>query len=420
MRENSMIKNVIVIGAGITGVCTAIWLQRAGVAVTLIDKIAPGAPEQTSYGNAGLLARTAIAPIADGGLLRKAPLMLLDPDSPLFLKWSYLPRLIPWLVPFVRNMSAARMQKIVEALEPLTGDSVDQHLALAAGTPAAAYIKTGDYAYYYRNKAEYDKDKPHNDLLRRMGFEVVARDRGAMLERDPALSPAYCYAAAYPDYGWLTSPGKYVAALAAHFLSEGGKFQQAEVVAIDDTTDDTTVTLAGGQTLSGDKIVLAAGAWSGRLAKTLGQKPLLETERGYHLMLKGASYQPAHPFMVANAKFVVTPMEDGLRCAGIVEFGGLEAPRSRAPLNLLRKRIKQVYRDLTWDSAEEWMGFRPSTPDSLPHIGAMPDAPNVIAAFGSQHVGITIGPRIGRMAADIALGRRSNLDLAPYRPDRFR
>lgn len=411
-----MTKTALVIGAGITGVCTAEWLRRAGVSVTLVDRIEPGDPRQTSYGNAGLLARVAITPIADGGMLRKTPAMLLNPESPLYLKWSYLPRLLPWLAPFIRNMTPARVAKIIEAITPLTHDSVDQHLALAEGTPARAYIRTGDYAYYYRREADYLKDLPHNDLLRQNGFEVVLRDRAEMLRHDPADSETYGYAAAYPNHGWLSSPGGYVAALAAHFRAQGGKFQQGEVVDI----GDGSVTLMGGAVLRADKIILATGAWSGPLAKKLGQKSLLETERGYHLFLHGASYAPKHPFMVSDAKFVVTPMEGGIRCAGIVEFGGLTAARSKAPLDLLKKRIRQVYPDLTWERAEEWMGFRPSTPDSLPHIGALRDAPNVIAAFGSQHIGITIAPRIGRMAADIALGKRSNLDLTPYDPDRFR
>jgi len=411
-----MTKTALVIGAGITGVCTAEFLRRAGVAVTLVDRVEPGDPAQTSYGNAGLLARVAITPIADGAMLRKTPMMLLNPQSPLYLKWSYLPRLLPWLAPFIRNMAPARVAKIIEAIAPLTHDSVDQHLALATGTPAKAFIRTGDYAYYYRRKQDYLNDLPHNNLLRDNGFDVVLRDRAEMLKHDPEVSAAYAYAAAYPDHGWLTSPGKYVAALAAHFCAQGGQFRRGEVVDI----QNGSVTLDGGDVLSADKIILAAGAWSGPLAKKLGQKPLLETERGYHLVLNGASYMPPHPFMVSDAKFVVTPMEGGIRCAGIVEFGGLTAPRSKAPLDLLKKRIRQVYPNLTWDSADEWMGFRPSTPDSLPHIGALRDAPNVIAAFGSQHIGITIGPRVGRMAADIALGKRSNLDLTPYSPERFR
>ncbi len=410
-----MQKTAIVIGAGITGISAAEWLRRAGVSVTVIDRIDPGTADQASYGNAGLLARAAVIPVSEPGLMAKAPGMLLDPDSPLFLKWRYLPRLLPWLLPFLRNGRIDRIEKITTALAALTHDAVDQHLALAKGTPAAAYIKTGDYAFYYRSRKDFTKDAYGMELRRQAGFEACELDRAALIERDPEVSPAYTFAALFPDHGWLTSPGDYVAALAAHFIAEGGVFKKAEVADI----ADGQVTLSDGTTLTADKIVLAAGAWSGKLGKKLRQKPMLEAERGYHLYLKGASYLPPSPFMVSDAKFVVTPMQDGLRCAGIVEFGGLTAPASKAPIALLKKRIKQVYPDLTWQSEEVWMGHRPSTPDSLPHLGALKDAPNVICAFGSQHIGLTIGPKLGRMVAGLVIGNHSNIDLAPYGPNRF-
>jgi D-amino-acid dehydrogenase len=413
--QANMVKTVIVIGAGITGVSTAEWLRRDGVAVTLIDRVAPGAPEQASYGNAGLLARGAIMPVADTGMFLRAPLLLLDPSFPLYLKWRYLPKLFPWLIEAFRQSRHARLDHVVRALEPLANDSVDQHETLAAGTPAAAYLRRGDYAYLYRDAAEMAADAAHNDLLRKHGYKVEERDRAALVANDPGLGPDYTCAAVYPDHGWLTSPGGYVAALAAHLEAGGGIIRQGEVT----TLKNETVTLANGEVLSADRIILSAGAWSGKLAGQVGQKARLETERGYHLFLNGASQRPPHPFMVANAKFVVTPMEGGIRCAGIVEFGGLTAPRSQKPLDLLKRRIREVYPDLTWDSMDEWMGFRPTTPDSIPHLGAIPGAENVICAYGSQHIGLTIGPKLGRMAADIALGRRSNLDLGPYRPDRF-
>ena len=415
MAKDSMTKTALVIGAGITGVSTALWLRRAGIAVTLIDRVPPGDAAQTSYGNAGLLARAAITPIIDGHMLAQVPRMLLDPQSPLFLKWRYLPQLFPFLLPMLRACSSANSRRITEALLPLTEVSVDAHFALAHGSPAAAFLRRGDYAYYYRNEQAYRQDAPHNELLREMGFTVQTRDHAGMLAADPALGPRYGFAAIYPDHGWLSAPGDYVAALAAQFQAEGGKFRRASVRQL----GNGSVQLDDGETLTADKIVLSAGAWSGRLAAQLGLQSRLETERGYHLFLKGASHKPAHPFMVSDAKFVVTPMRDGLRCAGIVEFGGLDLPPSRAPLALLKRRIRQVYPDLTWESAEEWMGFRPTTPDSLPHLGPIPGAPNVIAAFGSQHIGITIGPRLGRLAADLVLGQRSNLDLTPYRCDRF-
>lgn len=405
----------IVVGAGITGVSSALWLQRAGVDVTLVDRIAPGDPAQTSYGNGGILARSAIVPVSVPGLLAKAPRMLLDPGSPLFLRWRYLPRLLPWLVPFLRNGRREKLEEIVAALDPLSHDSVDQHLALARGTGAERFIETGDYVYLYRSRADYEGDALAMSLRKAHGFEIEEWDRPVLEERDPRLSPAYTFGANLPDHGWITAPGPYVAALAEAFVRQGGTLRQASVVDV----SDESVTLEGGESLSADRIILAAGVWSKDMAERLGVKTPVESERGYHLLLKAPSFKPPTPYMIADAKFVATPMEAGLRCAGIVEFGGTEAAPSDAPLALLKKRIREVYPSLSWEDEETWLGHRPSTPDSLPMLGSVPNAPNVICAFGSQHIGLTIGPRLGRMVASMVTGTPPNIDLAPYRVDRF-
>ena len=403
---------VVVVGAGITGVAAAEWLRRDGHRVTLIDRVKPGSPDQASYGNAGLLARCAILPVSEPGLIAKAPRMLLDPESPLFLRWSYLPRLMPWLLSFLRNSSPARTRRIVAAIDPLTHDSVDQHRALAQGTGAEAFLRQGDYAFLYRDRKDFEKDGFASALRRQYGFNHAERSGAAL---DPMLGPDYRFAAVYPDHGWITDPGGYVAALARHFEDAGGRFLKGEVADI----DNGGVTLADGSRLKAGRIVLAAGIGSGALARRLGIRHRLESERGYHLMLRGVNHMPPHPFMVADAKFVVTPMRDGLRCAGIVEFGGLDAPASPAPVALLRKRILQVYPDLSWEREETWLGHRPTLPDSLPMLGPAPGAPKVIFAFGAQHVGLTVGPRLGRMVADMVAGRQTNIALAPYAPGRF-
>lgn len=211
-------------------------------------------------------------------------------------------------------------------------------------------------------------------------------------------------------------PGAYVAALAEHFVREGGTLRRAEV---DEIARDGTVILAGGERLEADRVILAAGAWSRLLAEKLGHRVLLETERGYHLMLRGTNRRPPFPLMDAAGKCVLTPMGDGIRVAGIVELGGLEAPASNAPVALLRRRALEVYPDLTWESEESWLGHRPAPADSLPLLGASPRAPKVIFATGGQHVGLTIGPRLGRMAAEIAMGERINMDISPFAPGRF-
>ena len=215
--------------------------------------------------------------------------------------------------------------------------------------------------------------------------------------------------------GWIDTPGEYVAALLEHFEAEGGAFRQAAVADI----AEGVVALEGGEALQADKVVLAAGVWSRRLAERLGHRVLMESERGYHVIYEGTNVVPPHPYMVADGKFAVTPMADGFRCAGTVEFGGVEAAPSDAPVALLRDHIKRVYPDLTWERESVWMGHRPSTADSLPLIGASPKAPGVIFAFGGQHVGLTMGARVGRMVAGIATGTPPNIDMSPYRVDRF-
>jgi len=206
-----------------------------------------------------------------------------------------------------------------------------------------------------------------------------------------------------------------VAALARHFTQNGGHFLTGEV----DKITDTGVTLKDGSHHNADKIVVATGAWSKTLTDPLGDKINLETERGYHLFLKDPNFKPPNPYMIADGKFAITPMKDGLRLAGVVEFGGLDAKASDAPTELLRAHTKRVYPTLNWTVEEKWLGHRPSTSDSLPVVGRARNAPNVIYAFGSQHIGLTIGPRIGKMAADLAMDVQTNLDITPYRADRF-
>lgn len=414
----SSVQSIAVVGAGIVGVSTAEWLRRDGHSVTLIDRNDPGQPEQTSYGNAGILAAASVVPVPVPGLIAKVPKMLLDPLGPLHLKWSYLPRLLPWLVPFLRRANKADVIKTAHGLTQITSDTVEQHRLLSAGTPAADLIQDGIYCFLYRSKAACDGDAMGHGLRRELGFRMEERDRTRLLQDDPHLGTHYNHAACYLDHGWITDPGAYVAALAAHFRREGGIFLQAEIDDITPTESGAAVT-ASGTLHTFDHVVLAGGAWSGKLAKRLGHNPALETERGYHLVLKSANRRPPFPYMLSDAKFVATPMDAGLRCAGQVEFGGLDAGPSEAPFRVVNTRIKQLYPDLEWEGEERWLGHRPSTVDSLPFIGPSPKARGIHFAFGAQHIGLTTGPKTGRLIADMIGGRTPNIDMAPFAVGRF-
>jgi D-amino-acid dehydrogenase len=409
---------IAVIGAGIVGVSCAEWLRRDGHEVTLIDRNEPGGPEQTSYGNAGILASSGIVQVAVPGLPAKAPKMLFDPLGPLHLRWSYLPRLVPWLVPFLRRATKPEVEHTARALASLLGDSVDQHKALARGTPAERYIADGIYAHLYRSRAEFGADAWYHRLRRAHGFRMEERDRARLLQDDPHLGPHYNHAACWLDHGWITDPGAYVGALADHFRRNGGVFLQGDVADLAPTEDGATASVAG-QAHRFDRAVLAAGAWSGTLARRLGHEPGLETERGYHIVLRGPSRRPPFPYSLADGKFVVTPMDAGLRAAGQVEFGGFDPRLSEKPFRVFRTRLADLYPDLEWEGEERWLGHRPSTIDSVPFIGPSPKAPAIHFAFGAQHVGLTSGPRTGRLIADLIAGRTPNIDMSPFRVGRF-
>ncbi len=410
-------KSVAIIGAGIVGVSTAIWLQRDGHDVVLIDRAGPG--EGTSHGNGGVLASCSIVPVTVPGLLGKAPRMLFDPGQPLFLKWSYLPRLAPWLVRYLGHANAEAVQRRAAAMYPIIGDSLADHQALSDGTGAEKWLFPSDYLFLYNDRAHYEGDAFGWSVRKAHGFEWDILEGTAFTEYDPSYGSALDFAARLKNHGRIADPGRYVKDLAAHAERNGARIVIGEATDIVRDNGKVTGVRVGGETIASDAAVIATGVWSGPLAKKLGLSVPLESERGYHLELWEPNIMPRSPVMVASGKFVATPMEGRLRLAGIVEFGGLEAPPSRAPFELLKKNIRAAIPGIDWKETTEWMGHRPSIADSLPVIGEVPGVKGAFLGFGHDHVGLTGGPKTGRLIAQLVGGRSPNIDLAPYSPKRF-
>lgn len=409
--------SIVVIGAGIVGVSTALWLQRDGHDVTLIDRAGPG--EGTSHGNGGVLASCSVVPVTVPGLLRKAPRMLLDPNQPLFLRWRYVPKLMPWLIRYLGHAKAAETRRIADALMPITGDSLADHQALAAGTPAEHRIVPSDYLFVYRDRAHFKGDAFGWDLRRTHGFQWDELDGPDFAAYDPVFAPDLGFAARVGGHGRITDPGRYVKELAAHFQAQGGRVLSAEVTDLVCEGGRITGVRAGGETIHCHAAVLTTGVWSGPLATKLGIKVPMESERGYHIELVSPSAMPRAPVMVASGKFVATPMEGRLRLAGVVEFGGLAASASRAPLELLKRNARAAFPDITWTETREWMGHRPAPSDSIPVIGEAPEVKGAFLGFGHHHIGLTGGPKTGQLLAQLVSGRQPNIDLTPYSPARF-
>ena len=410
-------KHVVIIGAGIVGVSTAVWLQRAGHTVTIVDKEGPAAG--TSYGNAGLLAAIAMVPVPVPGLLKKAPGMLFNPNKPLFLRWSYLPKLLPFLMRYLPEGKDERVQQIAQSLSLLLHDSVDQHLSLTKGTGAEKFIKTGSYIFGYDDREAYLADHYAWELRRKNGYEFEEMDAQAYAAYDPAVAGLFGYGIKCPNHGHITDPAEYVKTLAAHVVKNGGNIEIAEVTDIIKNNNQASAVVTKNGEIEADHVVLTSGIWSGRLAKKLGLNIPLESERGYHVEFINPSITPKYPIMVSSKKFALTPMKGRLRAAGIVEFGGLNDIRSKAPIELLKRQVHELLPDLEYDRTEEWMGHRPSTPDSLPLIGALGRTKNIWAGFGHQHIGLTSAPKTGRWLAQMISGETPNTDLSIFSADRF-
>ncbi|MEM6309168.1 MAG: FAD-dependent oxidoreductase [Pseudomonadota bacterium] len=412
----SLITHVAIIGAGIVGVSTALWLQRAGVQVTVIDRA--GWAAGTSHGNAGVLAACSMVPITGPGLTRKAPRMVMDPDQPLFMRWSYLPKLLPWLRKYLAHANDADTRRISAGVAPLVSDAVDQHMSLAEGTPAQTHLSTSGYSFGYGSHSEMQGDDYALAIRASHGFTPEIIEGEDLRRAEPNLSDTINVLARMPNCGSVTDPGAYVAALGDAFLAAGGQLKTATVTDIALTQDRITAVQTDAGDIPCDIAVIATGVWSKPLMHKLGISVPLESERGYHIVFKNARNGPNHPIMINAGKFVATPMDQGVRCAGIVEFGGLDAGPSKAPFDLLRRKTKEAFPNMTWDDEIEWQGHRPAPADSLPLIGEIRKT-GVFAGFGHHHIGLTAGPKTGRILAGLITGTAPNLDLTPYAPTRF-
>ena len=410
--------HVVIAGAGIVGVSSAIWLQRAGHEVTLVDRM-DGAL-RTSYGNAGVLAAGAILPVPVPGLAQKLPKMVFSRDEPLFLQWRYLPRLLPFLAKYLSFARADHVAHCARSLSYLLADSHAQHQSLAEGTGAERFISDEDFCFGYATEASYRADEPGRALRRAHGYEIEELDGAAYAVRDPLYSGQFAKVVCYKNSGRISDPGAYLAALLAYFQAEGGTMLAARIEDIELQHGAYKALITDQGRVTGDHIVLAMGAWSGKMAKKLGIKRLaLESERGYHIELHNPSAMPKAPMMVAAGKFVVTPMEGRIRCAGVVEFASTEAAAQDGPVQFIKRQIATLFPDLTYDHMSDWMGRRPATTDSLPLIGPARAIANGHMAFGHQHIGLTAGPKTGRLIADMVSDQPSNTDLSAFDPARY-
>jgi glycine/D-amino acid oxidase-like deaminating enzyme len=410
-------RKVNIIGSGIVGLCCALYLQRDGWEVTIIDKVGPG--ESCSYGHAGVLSETSALPNAMPGVISKVPKWLLDPEGPLYIRMRYLPHLLPWLLRFIKAGTARESENTVRSLLALNAGTVGKYQNLVNSSQAGSLIRPSGYLSVYQSESSYKHASGGWELLQRHGAQLRMLTGEELHELEPMLAPSYIRAVMIENQGYVTNPYRLAQVLSEQFSQAGGVFLRREVREARLSADgNVRLNLDLGYVESG-KLVVAAGAWSHQITAQLGVHVPLETERGYHVTLAHPEVQPSHVIMEAEHKFVATPMEMGIRFAGTAELAGLTASPNYERADILLRLGKRMFPGLSGSEKTEWMGHRPSLPDSRPVIGKCPAAPNVLFAFGHGHRGLIGAPMTGEIIADLMANRQPKIDITPFSPERF-
>ena len=407
-----------VLGAGVVGLCCAVSLQRIGRKVVLIDRLDPGTG--TSFGNAGLIQIDAVVPIATPGILRSVPSMLMDPKSPLVVRWRYLHKIAPWLVKFVLAARTESVEKISLALASLLDKSNEEWLELIDAVNARDIWRQTGELHVYRRKEAWDAAQPTHELRRRRGSQLVDLTVDEMRQLEPALSPKLYGGVFTPNANSITYPLHLSQHLFDYFRINGGEFIKENVRTFE-TGEDGAVTklITENGVCDVDALVVAAGAYSKDFTKNTGAKVPLDTERGYHLWLPDPGIEMRRPIIVGDHRFGIVPMTGGIRLAGTAEFAGLNLPPNWQRADILADLAEGFVPGLNVAGAERWMGYRPSLPDSLPVLGKDPNRRDLYWAFGHGHLGLTMAAITGKIIANLVSGGDPIIDLSPFRIDRF-
>ena len=409
-------EHVLVAGAGIVGICCAIELIERGFRVTLCDPEPPGS--QTSYGNAAAFAATEVVPLGSPDTWRRAPGWLLDPRGPLAIRWRHLPAFAPWLWRFVRCGRRGEVERISRALSGLLAPSIAATRALLGRAGLERMFTANGALTVYRGETGPARHALEWEIKRARGVECRFLDGKAVRDMEPALRNVACGVFA-PQCCGATNPYKLAAALADYFQSLGGGVRRATVRDFLHADERPRAAVVDGETVAFDRLVICAGVWSKRLCEMLGDAVLLESERGYNTTLPNPGVELKRLVFFGDHGFVATPLDEGLRIGGAVEFAGLKAPPNYERSARLIEIAQRYLPALDARGGKQWMGHRPSTPDSLPVIGRATAFENVLYAFGHGHLGLTLAAITARLIGELARDGAASIDLGPFDVARF-
>ncbi|UXI01416.1 NAD(P)/FAD-dependent oxidoreductase [Photobacterium sp. TY1-4] len=408
-----------VLGAGVVGLCTALEAQRHGYAVTLIDRNPPGTG--ASFGNAGYLATELIDPLATPATLASAPAMWLDPNGPLSLPLRYLPRALPWLTRFIRAAAPAAVAHSRAALTALNRAAVPAWQRCLDDIGATEQLVRSGYLLVWESPDKLEAARAHARSLAQQGIPTELLQGEALAAKEPALAERLSHALFFPNACRVRDPYQLSLCLLAAFEARGGQLLRQEIRNITPQAGRIQLETADGASFHAEQAIICTGAWSKALLQQVGLTVPLEAERGYHLTIEADHLTLNHPIGSAERRFVMSPLDSGLRVVGITEIGGLSLPPLARGFAALRHHSSQLLRHLADPSLKisEWMGHRPTLPDSLPVIDRHPSHPRLLFAFGNQHLGLTQAAVSAELVVSLLRGQPPAIDPAPFRVDRF-
>ena len=404
-----------IVGAGIQGISNALFLQKKGFKVTIFDRDEPGSPA-ASYGNAGHFSPYASVPINRPDILTDVPAMLLSSTGPLALKWNYVPKMFPWFLQFIRNCTTKRMMHTAKNMHQILDLALPAYDELFDEIELGGLVEKKGILYIWNDQSLKSRELEIN-VRNELGVDQQIVNPKEIHDLEPNIKPIY-HGGVYYQYGrHARNPKKILLKLYDLFLKKGGKFLKMNIEDIG-FNDEKPVLKSEMQSFIFDKIVIACGSFSKKLTDNLDEKIPLDTERGYHVHFKDCDHLLSRPVIFQNRGFGITPMEQGLRVVGTVEFGGLDNPLSKKRIKNLINNAKYIMGDLP-EHKDEWLGFRPTLPDYLPVIGPSKKHKNVFYCFGHHHLGWTLGPISGKIISGMIAEENTNLDLKPYSSLRF-
>jgi D-amino-acid dehydrogenase len=404
-----------IIGAGIQGISNALFLQKKGFEVTIFDREDPGSPA-ASYGNAGHFSPYACVLMNRPDILTDVPAMLLSSTGPLALKWNYVPKMIPWFIQFIRNCTTKRMMHTAKNMNQILNLALSAYDELFDDVELDGLVEKKGILYIWNDQSLKSRDleiKVRDEL----GVDQQVVSPKEIHDLEPNIKPFYHGGVYYKHGRHARNPKKILLKFFDLFLKKGGKFLKKNVQDINFDGEKPAIKTET-QRYIFDKLIIACGAFSKKLTDNLGERIPLDTERGYHVHFKNCDHLLKRPVIFSNRGFGITPMEQGLRVVGTVEFGGLKNPLSKSRVKNLINNAKYMLGDLP-EHEDEWLGFRPTLPDFLPVMGPSKNYKNIFYCFGHHHLGWTLGPISGKIISGMIAEENTNLNLDPYSPKRF-